>query len=141
MSELGQTGGAAAGLYNTASYAAAGLLALFAVGLWASAAATRMAGALMLVPAAAFVTMASSPCSAGCPIVLVDAAATTSDAVHNAAAIAALVAMSTAAWIMADRVPPARAGARYRQASRWAGTGVAISSAVFGWPCWSGHDR
>jgi len=132
VSELGATGSPGAVATNAAFAIVGACLLVFAAGLGVSLPGLRTIGALLVVPGAAFVVLALSPCSAGCPIALVDAGATPADAVHNAAATAGLLALSLAAMLMADRAPVGFGPAWFRPFSAIAGATVGLAGALFG---------
>lgn len=132
VSELGASGSPAALLTNIGFAAVGVCLAAFAVGMLVALPDQRAIGGLLVVPAVAFVILAASPCSAGCPIALVDAAATPADAVHNAAATAGLVALALAGLQMADWAPAGFGPGWYPTFSAVAGALVGLSGALFG---------
>jgi energy-converting hydrogenase Eha subunit G len=85
---------------------------------------------MLAVAALGFAGMAGSPCSPGCPIAVVNAGATPPDAVHNAAAIAAIAGvgfaaleLGTSSWFRTPRW--------YRACSTAAGVGIAVTSMLF----------
>jgi hypothetical membrane protein len=132
VSELGATGSPAAALTNVAFALVGACLLVFAAGFAVTLPALRSIGALLVVPGMAFVVLAVSPCSAGCPIALVDPGATAADAVHNAAATAGLLALSLAGLLMADRAPDGFGPGWYRSFSAAAGATVGLAGALFG---------
>ena len=132
VSELGTAGSPAAPVTNGAFAAVGVCLLLFAGGVLAGLPTVPRIGALLVVPGATFVVLAASPCSAGCPIALVDGGATTGDAVHNAAATAGLLALAAAGLLMADQAPVGFAPPWYRPFSAAAGALVGIAGALFG---------
>jgi hypothetical membrane protein len=99
VSELGQVGAPFAWVLALGQLASGGAL-VGAVALGRRHLPGGPVVALVLaVVAAALSVAAAAPCSPRCPIVLLDAGATPSDAVHNAAASLALVAVvAGAAW-------------------------------------------
>ena len=132
VSELGATGSPAAALTNLGFAAVGVCLGLFAIGMLLAFQAHRSIGALLLVPAASFVVLAMSPCSAGCPIALVDAGATSADAIHNAAATAGLIALALVAMTFAEQAPAGFGPSWYPRFSAAAGLAVAVTGALFG---------
>lgn len=132
VSELGATGSPAAALTNLGFAAVGTCLGLFAIGMLLALPAHRLVGALLLVPAASFLVLATSPCSTGCPIALVDPGATPADAIHNAAATAGLIALALAAMTFAEQAPAGFGPSWYRRFSAAAGIAVAITGALFG---------
>ena len=132
VSELGATGSPAAALTNVGFTAVGVCLGVFAVGMLLALPAHRTIGALLLVPAMTFVVLATSPCSTGCPIALVDAGATPADAIHNAAATAGLIALALAAMTFAEQVPAGFGPAWYPRFSAAAGIAIAVTGALFG---------
>jgi hypothetical membrane protein len=140
ISELGQTGAPTATFVNTAFVIVGALLLVFAagVGLGIGAPGSGRVAALLVVPGVAFVVMAISPCSAGCPIALVNLSATTSDAVHNAAATAGLVAIALAALLLGERAPDGFGADGYASFSGAAGAAIGTLSAAFGLAVLSG---
>jgi hypothetical membrane protein len=124
LSELGETGAATAPWVNAALVAVGVCLLGFA---WSIG---GRAGALLAVAALGFAFMAGSPCSPGCPIAVVNAKATASDALHNAAAIAAIAGigfaaleLGTSSWFRTPRW--------YRAYSTASGIGIALTSTLF----------
>jgi hypothetical membrane protein len=142
VSELGVTGSATAVLVNPAFVVTGLLLGWFALALHASAGrdrhgpvavfggrVARLFGAVGL----GFVVMAAWTCSVGCPIAIVDSAATPSDALHNAAAIAAIASLSTAALTVGAELSPGAPGVPswYRRYSTFSGSALGALSALF----------
>lgn len=142
VSELGVPGTSAATVVNPAFVIVGLLLAWFALALHGSALrdpdgpSAVFGGRVALlfgVVGCAMVCMAVWTCSIGCPIALVDAAATPSDALHNAAAIAAIVSLGTAALTVGAELPATAPGVPswYRRYSTVSGALVGALSALF----------
>jgi hypothetical membrane protein len=140
ISELGQTGAPTATFVNTAFVIVGALLLVFAVGVGVGVGSpgTGRVAALLVVPGVAFVIMAISPCSPGCPIALVNLSATMSDAVHNAAATAGLIAIALAALLLGERAPDGFGADGYASFSGAAGATIGTLSAAFGLAVLSG---
>lgn len=126
VSELGQTGAPASTLFTAGLTLSGLLLGAFAVGRRRDLPGGPAVAALVGVIAVGLVVMASSPCSTGCPIVIVDRQATAADALHNAAASADLVAISLAA-LLAAQVTTGQEAARHAAA----GAATALLSTAF----------
>lgn len=123
LSELGESGSSTAAGVNLSFALAGGCLVLFAI------AVGRRAGLMIAAAGLGFLVMATSPCSQGCPIALVDPAATPADAIHNLAAIVAIAGIGCAALELAVTAP--NASRRYRSYSTASGLGIAVTSMVF----------
>jgi len=142
VSELGETGSPTAWIVNP-SFVLVGLLtSWFALALQANAVAGGRTGVsaafggtvarLFGVVGAAFVLMAVWTCSSGCPIAVIDREAAPTDALHNAAAIAAIASLCSAALLVATGLPAcATVPGWYRRYCTVSGAGVAVLSAVF----------
>jgi len=118
VSELGEAGSPTAGIVNPAFVVVGVLLMWFALALNSGAvvalggrgapgdrcSAAEVFGGRVArrfgVVGAGFVVMALWTCSTGCPIAVVNGGATPSDALHNAAAIGALMSLASAALMV-----------------------------------------